>query len=90
MALDEISEVISDGESVEAELEAKELMNSVNSFLRALPTRDCDVFVCRYFYFNSIDEIAEKYELSAKNVFKILSRTRIKLREYLIKEGYFV
>ena len=89
LALDEISEVVSDGESVEDEIEAKELMLSVNSFLRTLTARDCNVFVCRYFYLDSIDKIAEKYGLSDKNVSKILSRTRIKLREYLINKGYF-
>jgi DNA-directed RNA polymerase specialized sigma subunit len=46
--------------------------------------------VCRYFYLDSIDKIAEKYGLSDKNVSKILSRTRIKLREYLINKGYFI
>ena len=90
LALDEISEVVSDSKSVEDEIEAKELMFSVNSFLRTLTTRDCNVFVCRYFYLDSIDKIAEKYGLSDKNVSKILSRTRIKLREYLINKGYFI
>ena len=90
LALDEISEVVSDSKSVEDEIEAKELMLSVNSFLHTLTSRDCNVFVCRYFYLDSIDKIAEKYGLSDKNVSKILSRTRIKLREYLINKGYFI
>lgn len=90
LALDEISEIISDGESVEAELESKEFMKSVNSFLHTLPLRDCNVFISRYFYLDSIEKIAKKYGLSVANVSKILSRTRTKLKEFLSKEGYSV
>ena len=90
LALDEISEIISDGESIESELESKEFMLSVNSFLRAIPKRDCDVFVSRYFYLEPTEKIAKKYSLSSANVSKILSRTRIKLKDFLKKEGYSV
>ena len=90
LALDEISEIISDGESMEAELESKEFMKIVNSFLRTLSLRDCNVFISRYFYLYSVEKIAEKYDLSVANVSKILSRTRSKLKEFLKKEGYSV
>ena len=90
LALDEISEIISDGQSMEAELESKEFMKSVNSFLYTLPLRDCNVFISRYFYLESVEKIAQKYGLGVANVSKILSRTRIKLKEFLSKEGYSV
>ena len=90
LALDEVSEIISDGESVEAELESKEFMKRVNSFLYMLPSRDCNVFVSRYFYLESMESIAKKYGLSVANVSKILSRTRVKLKDFLNNEGYSV
>ena len=90
LALDEISEIVPDSYYIEAELEAKELMETVNKFLRALPERDCNIFVSRYFFIESVDTIAKKYGLSTVNVSKILSRTRIKLKELLKKEGYSV
>lgn len=90
LALDEISEIISDGSDIESELYGKELMKSVNSFLHTLPERECSIFVSRYFYLESIDKIAKKYILSSANVSKILSRTRIRLKEFLKKEGYSV
>ena len=90
LALDEVSEIISDGENLESELESKEFMKTVNSFLYTLPSRDCNVFVSRYFYLEAIETIAQKYGLSVANVSKILSRTRVKLKELLIKEGYSV
>ena len=90
LALDEMSEIIPSSERIEDELEAKELMRAVNTFLRNASPRSCNIFVCRYFYLYSIDKIGEKYGLSTQNVAKILSRTRIELKEYLIKEGYFI
>ena len=90
LALDEMSEIIPSSERIEDELEAKELMRAVNTFLRNASPRSCNIFVCRYFYLYSIDKIGEKYGLSRQNVAKILSRTRIELKEYLIKEGYFI
>lgn len=90
LALDEISEIISDGENMESELQSTEFMKTVNSFLYMIPLRDCKVFVSRYFYLESIENIAKKYGLSVANVSKILSRTRVKLREFLKKEGYII
>jgi RNA polymerase sigma-70 factor (ECF subfamily) len=90
LALDEISEIISDDSCVEEELESKALMQTVNEFLRTVSERECNVFVRRYFFLDSIDAISERYRISAVNTSKILSRTREKLREYLKKEGYSI
>ena len=90
LALDEISEIISNDANVEAELESKELMGAVNTFLHSLPQRDCNVFISRYFYLESIEKISKKYRLSTSNTSKILSRNRARLKEYLKKEGYFL
>ena len=56
--------------------------------VRALPVRDGNVFVRRYFFNETIAEIAEKYGLSRDNVTVILSRTRKKLKTHLQREGY--
>ena len=90
IAFEEISEIVSDGSNIESELEAKELMDSINSFLHSLSARDCNVFIRRYFFLDSIDTISDKYGLSKANVSKILSRTRASLKIFLNKEGYFI
>jgi RNA polymerase sigma-70 factor (ECF subfamily) len=54
--------------------------------VRGLPTRDGDVFLRRYFFTESIAEIAAEYGLSQGNVSVILTRTRKKLRDYLEQE----
>ena len=69
-------------------MDARELQKGVNAFVHRLPRRDADIFVRRCFYAESADEIASMYGLRANTVTVSLHRTRKKLREYLIKEGY--
>ena len=69
-------------------VDAKELQTAVNRFLRQLPERECNVFIRRCFYAESAEEIAARYGLRPNTVTVSLHRTRKKLREYLIKEGY--
>ena len=85
--LEELSEVLG-GSTTEEVINARELQGAVNRFLHKLPRRDCDIFVRRCFYAESTDEIAARYGLRPGTVTVCLHRTRKKLREYLIKEGY--
>ena len=85
--LEELSEVLR-GNSTEEIVDGKELQKAVNSFLRKLPERDCSIFVRRCFYAESPSEIAARYGLRVNTVTVTLHRTRKKLREYLLKEGY--
>lgn len=90
-AFDELSEIISDrssGSDVEGEAERQELLREINAFLKKLPERKRNIFVCRYWYCESVREIAEEFSESESNVSVILNRTRQKLREYLLKRGY--
>lgn len=90
LALDEVSEIISDNSNIEDELESKAFMQTVNAFLRTVSERECNIFIRRYFFLDPIDDIAKRYHISAVNTSKILSRTRARLREYLKKEGYSI
>ena len=86
-ALDELSECISQTHGADVG-ETVALTEALNRFLRTLPRRDCDVFVRRCFYAESAEEIAARHALRPNTVTVSLHRTRKKLREYLIKEGY--
>lgn len=88
LALEELSECVSDGSSPEGRLEAKELAKSISDFLRKQPTRDRGIFLRRYYYLEDTPTVARCYGLKEDNVLQILSRTRRKLKLYLIKEGY--
>ena len=85
--LEELGEVLG-GSTAEEIVNARELQQAVNHFLRTLPRRDCDIFVRRCFYAESAEEIAAWYALRPNTVTVSLHRTRKKLREYLLKEGY--
>ena len=86
----QLEECLPSSSSVEAEIAAKELEDCVNRFLHALPERECNVFLRRYFYVESVAEIAEAYGLKESNVWMILSRTRKKLKSFLEKEDYAI
>ncbi len=88
LVLDELGECLDGRADTEAAYEAKELRRSIRRFVRALPARDGNVLVRRYFFAESVAEIAKRYGLTENNVMVILSRTRRKLKAHLLKEGY--
>lgn len=87
LVLDELKDTIASGDSVEAECERKEFAAAVNQFLCTLSADDRNIFVCRYWFFASIADIALRFKCSQSKVKTSLFRTRQKLRLYLSKEG---
>lgn len=87
LAHHELSECTGTTASPEAILEAEELRRAVNQFLSALPKRDRQIFLLRYFYVETPDTIARRYAIRPDHVRTILSRTRKKLKQYFVKEG---
>lgn len=86
--LDELAECIAGSSDVHTEYEAAELCRSINRFAHSLPEKECNIFLRRYFFNDSISEIAKRYRLSENNVMVILSRTRKKLKILLTEEGF--
>lgn len=86
--LDELEEVITGSNCVEAEYEQKELVATINEFLYSVSERDRNIFVRRYFYVEDTACIAKKHNITEKNVLMILSRVRNKLRTYLNEREY--
>lgn len=87
LALEELDDCIASGESVEQAYENKELLRCVNRFLDTLPETERRVFLCRYWYLDSIPDIAGRFGFSQSKVTSMLHRTRGKLRQELEKEG---
>ena len=90
LVYEELDEIIADAKNIEDTMERKEMMSAVSHFLRKSKDNDRRVFVLRYWYCRSIDEIAREMSMKEDNVYTILSRMRVKLRDYLKKEGYYV
>lgn len=65
------------------DLEEKELGRILNDFLRTLSPENRMIFLRRYWYVDTIAEIAERYHISEGAVMTRLSRTRSKLAKYL-------
>ena len=71
----------------EKEADRKELLRYLNRFLDSLPEIQRKVFVCRYWYLESIPEIATRFGISESKVTAMLHRLREKLRARLQLEG---
>ncbi len=85
VAFDEISEITASDYHVEDAWREQEFVELLNAFLYSLPERHRNIFVRRYFYTDSVPDIAKRFGTSQANVLKILSRTRQKLKDYLDK-----
>ena len=87
LALDELQECISSGDNTEQITNDLVVTNVLNEFVASLSTEKRIIFMRRYWYLNSITEIAEGLSISESKVKMTLSRTRKELRKDLEKEG---
>ena len=90
VALDELAECIPDKNSVEDTYGARELAAAINRFLDGLDFLDKFVFMRRYWYSDSLEDISKLSGLSYKTVSVRLSRIKGKLKKYLKQEGLLV
>lgn len=86
-SFEELSDCVSGKEYVETELENRRIERAVNAFLWHQPKEKRSVFILRYWYFDSLDEICRRTGYSQSKVKSMLFHMRKKLREYLEKEG---
>lgn len=87
VALDELTDCIPGSNTPEQEVDRKLLLEHIQRFLRTCSDRERAIFIRRYFYLESTAQIAQQYRLRDSNILSILSRTRKKLKQYLIQEG---
>lgn len=88
LSLSEMEDCFADNETPEQFIDAKLLDEAINSFVHTLPDEARKVFIGRYFFFDSVKRIAAYSGVSETSVKVILFRTRQKLKEYLVKEGF--
>ncbi len=86
--LDELANCVSGNDDVEQAYEYKELTAGINDFLATLPAEKRNIFVCRYWYTDSIADIAARFDMTYSAVSMMLNRLRTKLHNYLIERGY--
>ncbi len=88
LVLDELAYCVSDTEDVTHAYAMKELSSAINDFLGTLPKDKRNIFICRYWYTESIADIAARYRMEYAAVSMTLHRLRKKLHDYLIERGY--
>ena len=69
LVLDELSEIVSGRDDVEGTVERSELVREINSFLGLLNDRQRSIFILRYWYFCSIEDISVRCAMSISNVY---------------------
>ncbi len=90
ISIDELSECIPSGSIPEEEYEVKQLTRTINAFLRELSEVERNLFICRYFYLDSLKDSSKYCSVKEGTAKSILSRTRQKLKKYLENEGYTI
>ncbi len=90
LAMEEIEACIAGPDTVEAEVETKELAGMIQAFLDTLSTQNRIIFMRRYWFSESYQDIAALVGLTKKNVSVRLTRIRQKMREYLAEREVLV
>ena len=90
LVLDELGECVSGCDSVEKALELSELKDSLNVFLKSLSEDKRNMFLRRYWYCDSISEIAARFSVSEASAAMKLVRIRRKLKLFLTERGFEV
>ena len=88
LSLSELSDTFSMGDSVEEALDAELLREAIGQFLHTLPKEAQLAFLGRYYYFDSLKEVAAYCGMKESKLKSLLYRTRQSLKQYLIKEGF--
>lgn len=88
LILDELVECVSDKSNPHQEFERDELLLTINSFLGKLSQEKRIMFVRRYWYSDSVADIAKRCGVSENYVSVNLNRLRKRLLNYLIERGF--
>ena len=86
LSLDELSEILPD-DSIDAKVNNEDIGKMISDFLRNEKADARNAFIRKYYFFDSIAEIAKRYGFTESKVKNMLYHTRNRLREYLINEG---
>ena len=90
VSLEELGDSFSDGATPDQALDAKLLDEAINRFLRTLPVDARNTFIGRYYFFDSLKDVARYCGMSEAKAKSMLYRTRQSLKAYLVEEGFIL
>lgn len=88
VVLDELTELVSGKDGLEQEIDFKELVKAIDTFLDGLSPEKRSIFISRYWFTDSISEIAIRHGMKDGAVSMTLNRLRLKLHNYLLERGF--
>ena len=88
LSLDELQECVPGGNLPEEELEVKMLAKAINEFLRLQSDDARNLFIGRYYFLDSLRDVARYCGMSESKAKTILYRTRCNLKAHLEQEGF--
>jgi len=87
ISFSELEEILSNENIPRPEISTGEVSKLISEFLWKEKEDARNVFIRKYWFFDSISDIATRYSFTESKVKNMLYHTRNKLREYLKKEG---
>lgn len=90
ISLDELGDCVSGGNTTEEIVNVKLLADTIGIYLRLQSEEARTAFIGRYYFLDSLKEVAAYCGMSESKAKSLLYRTRVGLKEYLEKEGFSV
>ena len=90
ISLSELSDCVSGGNTTEEIINVKLLADTIGIYLRLQSEEARNAFIGRYYFLDSLKEVAAYCGMSESKCKSLLYRTRVGLKEYLEKEGFSV
>lgn len=90
LSLGELEDCLSAGNTTEEAVDAQLLSEAIARYLRQLPKESRTLFLSRYYFLDSLKEAAAHCGVTESKAKMLLYRTRLGLKDYLIKEGFQV
>jgi len=88
VSLEELGDCVSGGNTTEEIVNVKLLADTIGIYLRLQSEEARTAFIGRYYFLDSLKEVAAYCGMSESKAKSLLYRTRIGLKEYLEKEGF--
>lgn len=90
LSLDELAECAGSEDSTQQAVDLSVLVELIEKFLNRCGDDERDMFVCRYYFCDSLREIAGYFGVNVSKVKNTLFRTRAGLKKHLESEGYIL
>lgn len=87
-SFDELQGCLSRDADCDGRVDVSILAEEISNFLSEQKAQNRNIFIRRYWYFDSVKEIAEDLGMKEERVSTLLFRMRNKMKKYLEKGGY--